>query len=103
MLIKKGEHGAMLFGPDGIALIPAVPLDEVIDPTGAGDVFAGGLMGFLARHRTVTEPLLRQAMVRGAVMASFGVEAFGLHQLQHLTASQIDRRVEDFERMIRIL
>jgi sugar/nucleoside kinase (ribokinase family) len=103
VLIKKGEHGAMLFGPDGIALIPAVPLSEVIDPTGAGDVFAGGLMGFLARHQEVTAPLLRHAMVRGAVMASFGVEAFGLNQLQHLTHPEIERRVADFEQMIRIV
>lgn len=103
VLIKKGEHGAMLFGPDGIALIPAVPLDEVIDPTGAGDVFAGGLMGYLAKHAEVTEARLRHAMVRGAVMASFGVEAFGLHQLQKLTHPEIDRRVAAFERMIRIV
>jgi sugar/nucleoside kinase (ribokinase family) len=103
VLVKKGEHGAMLFGPDGIALIPAVPLDEVIDPTGAGDVFAGGLMGYLAQHQEVNESRLRHAMVRGAVMASFGVEAFGLHQLQRLTLPEIEQRVADFERMIRIV
>ncbi len=95
VVIKKGEHGAMLCSDQGIALIPAFPVDQVVDPTGAGDCFAGAFMGFLARTRAarIDEPLLRRALLHGSVVASFGVEAFSTERLEKLTLAEIDARV----------
>jgi len=93
VVIKKGEHGAMLFSDSGIFLVPAFPVDEVSDPTGAGDSFAGGFLGHLARAGEVTEENVRRALLAGSVVASFGVEAFSLDRLQSLDANQIDERL----------
>jgi sugar/nucleoside kinase (ribokinase family) len=94
VVVKKGEHGAMLCSAQGIALIPAFPVEQVVDPTGAGDCFAGAFMGFLARTRAtrIDEPLLRRALLHGSVVASFGVEAFSTSRLENLTLAEIDAR-----------
>ena len=102
VLVKKGEHGSILFSERSIFLMPAYPLEEVQDPTGAGDTFAGGLMGVLASAGTVDEPTIRKAMVYGSVVASFGVEAFSLDRLQTLTREQIEARAGRFRDMMRV-
>ncbi|MFH1477992.1 MAG: PfkB family carbohydrate kinase [Verrucomicrobiota bacterium] len=101
VVIKKGEHGSLLFSKHGLALVPAYPVDEVHDPTGAGDAFAGGLIGVLARTRRITPGTVRRAMVYGACVASFAVESFGLEKLQTIRRADIETRVRQFLRMIR--
>lgn len=96
VVIKKGEHGAMLASGSGLALIPAFPVDKVVDPTGAGDCFAGAFMGFLARTgaRRIDEPLLRRALLNGSVVASFGVEDFSTARLESLKTPDINSRTD---------
>ncbi len=94
VLIKKGEHGALMFGKDKFFAAPAFPLEEVFDPTGAGDTFAGGFIGYLAKQDgDISEAILRKAVVHGSVMASFTVEKFSLERLKTLTSEQIEGRV----------
>jgi sugar/nucleoside kinase (ribokinase family) len=94
VVIKKGEHGALMFGQESFFSAPAFPLEEVFDPTGAGDTFAGGFFGFLARMQGDTsDATLRRAVVYGSVMASFTVEKFSLERLVSLTQDQIEARV----------
>jgi sugar/nucleoside kinase (ribokinase family) len=102
VLIKKGEHGSMLFGTEGTYIQPAFPLAEVIDPTGAGDSFAGALMGYLTEQRACDHHAIRRAMVHGSVIASFGVEAFSLEGLQGLTQEQIQARTDLLLSMMRV-
>jgi len=102
VLIKKGEHGSILFSGNGIFLMPAFPLEDVVDPTGAGDTFAGAFLGALARGGRVSEPALRRAMAYGSVVASFGVEDFSLDRLQKLTRREIEGRARLFRRMTRM-
>ena len=102
ILIKKGEHGAVLFSKRGTFLMPAYPLEEVNDPTGAGDTFAGGFIGQLAAGGKVTEEALRLAMLVGTVMASFNVEAFSLDRLRQLTRREFIRRIGDFKKMLQV-
>ena len=99
--IKKGEHGALLFGEDEFFSAGAYPLEDIHDPTGAGDTFAGGLAGYLAAHakQNVTFELLRKAMIYGSVMASFCVEAFSLERLRKLTQDEIADRYQMFKMM----
>ena len=102
VVIKKGEHGALLFGPDAqFFSCAAYPLEDIHDPTGAGDTFAGGLAGYLAAadHGHVTFQALRKAVVCGSVLASFNVEKFSLERLRTLTQEQIDARYESFRAM----
>jgi sugar/nucleoside kinase (ribokinase family) len=96
LLVKRGEYGVLQFGRDGMFAVPAYPLEEVVDPTGAGDTFAGGLMGFLARQGRVTESILRTAVVYGTVMASYSVEKFSVDRLLELTWEEIDYRYRAF-------
>jgi sugar/nucleoside kinase (ribokinase family) len=96
VLIKRGEYGVLQFSKEGMFAVPAYPLEEVIDPTGAGDTFAGGMMGFLARNGRINESVLRTAVVYGSVMASYGVEDFGLRRLEKLTWEEIDNRYRAF-------
>ena len=96
LLIKRGEYGVLQFSDDGMFAVPAYPLEDVVDPTGAGDTFAGGMMGFLARHGRLTESSLRTAVVYGSVMASFVVERFSLERLLDLTWEEIDKRYREF-------
>ncbi|HHL73553.1 MAG TPA: sugar kinase [Bacteroidetes bacterium] len=101
VVIKKGEHGAFLFHEDARFYAPAFPLEEVHDPTGAGDTFAGGFMGFLAGCKRVDDTSLRQAMIYGSTMASYAVEDFSVHRLQKLQRSDIDARFRAFHEMTR--
>src|SRR5213080_918443 len=96
VLVKRGEYGAILFSPESVFAVPAYPLEEVFDPTGAGDAFAGGLMGYLAATGERSEGGLRRAIVFGSVLASFVVEDFGGQRLRTLTRDDIDRRYRQF-------
>lgn len=102
ILVKRGEHGSMLFAGDEILIMPAHPLEEVVDPTGAGDSFAGGLMGRLAAGGRVTTAAIARAMLYGSVVASFNVEAFSLERLGGLSLDDIETRAAGFRRMCRI-
>ena len=99
VVIKRGEHGATLFGPDSIFTVPAFPLDEVFDPTGAGDTFAGGFMGHLARTGDLSDSNLRRAAVYGSVMGSFAVEEFGVGRLLRLTPAEIESRYREIKNL----
>lgn len=99
VVIKKGEHGAQLYSSEGIALIPAYPVDDVNDPTGAGDIFAGSFLGWLSRSGRTDETAIRTALLTGATVASFGVEAFGLDRLEHLTLDEIEARKQTLRAM----
>ncbi len=100
VIIKKGEYGACLLCPDGEFAIPAYPVPLVKDPTGAGDSFAGGVMGFLAHTNYVSFETLKKAMVYGTLLASFNVEDFSLNRFKKLTMEEIDKRFTEFERFI---
>ncbi len=102
VLIKKGEHGSILFTDSGTFVLPAYPLDHVEDPTGAGDSFAGGLIGALAEEDEVNDGALRRALVHGNIVASFGVEAFSLERFHALDRGDIDDRVNHFRKMIHV-
>ncbi|MBP7276503.1 MAG: sugar kinase [Kiritimatiellae bacterium] len=99
VLVKKGEHGSLLIGPGDTILVPAYPLEEVRDPTGAGDAFAGGFMGVLASERRITGASLRRAMLAGTVIASFAVEDFSIKRLARLRPADLRRRTDMFRRM----
>ncbi|MDH5234046.1 MAG: PfkB family carbohydrate kinase [Gemmatimonadota bacterium] len=100
VLIKKGEHGAFMFTKDSVFFAPAYPLESVFDPTGAGDSFAGGFMGWLARTRDLTEANMRRAVIVGSAMGSFVVEGFSITRLLEVTRADIDERVADFRRLV---
>jgi sugar/nucleoside kinase (ribokinase family) len=99
LVVKRGEYGAAMFTPGTYFAIPAYPLESVFDPTGAGDTFAGGFMGYLAGHEQVDEATLRRAIIYGSVMASFNVEEFGTERVRRLTHDEINQRFRDFKRM----
>lgn len=101
VIIKKGEHGAVLSGPKGLFIAPAYPLSTVVDPTGAGDSFVGGMMGYLANAKGSVEGNLRRAMIYGSVVASFCCEGFGLTRLTKVTRAQIEQRVKTLESIAR--
>jgi sugar/nucleoside kinase (ribokinase family) len=98
LIVKRGEYGAAMFTKDEYFAIPAYPLEAVFDPTGAGDTFAGGLMGYLSSQERLDESALRRAMIFGSVMASFNVEEFGTERVQRLTHDEINQRFRDFKR-----
>ncbi|HEX5708408.1 MAG TPA: PfkB family carbohydrate kinase [Pyrinomonadaceae bacterium] len=99
LVVKRGEYGAAMFTPETYFAIPAYPLESVFDPTGAGDTFAGGFMGYLAGHDSTDDATLRRAMIYGSVMASFNVEEFGTERVARLTHDEINGRFRDFKRM----
>jgi cytidine kinase len=99
VVIKRGEYGATLFTRDGYFAMPAYPLESVFDPTGAGDTFAGGFVGYLASQKEITDETLRRAMVYGSVMASFNVEKFGTERVDSLDYPEINERFRAFKRM----
>jgi sugar/nucleoside kinase (ribokinase family) len=99
LVIKRGEYGAALFTPETYFAIPAYPLESVFDPTGAGDTFAGGFMGYLASQERIDEAAMRRAMIFGSVMASFNVEEFGTERVQRLTPAEINERFRAFKQM----
>src|SRR5688572_19668402 len=99
LIVKRGEYGAALFTSESYFAIPAYPLESVFDPTGAGDTFAGGFMGYLASQEKLDEAAMRRAMIFGSVMASFNVEEFGTERVQKLTHAEINERFRAFKRM----
>lgn len=99
LVIKRGEHGAMMVHNHSVFCVPAFPLEEVHDPTGAGDSFAGGFMGYLASQRSINSASLRRAMVYGSVLGSFTVERFGLDRLRTLTRKEISARARHFHKL----
>lgn len=99
LVIKKGEHGVLMFGDEGSFAAPAYPLEEVFDPTGAGDTFAGGFLGYLAGTGARDEATLRRAVIMGSTLASFCVEAFSLDRLRRLSRPEIDARYRLFRQL----
>jgi sugar/nucleoside kinase (ribokinase family) len=99
VIVKKGEHGAILFTPTGTFFAPGYPLEEVFDPTGAGDAFAGGLVGYLSQVGRVDDAELRRAVVYGSAMGSFAVERFSVERFRDLTVDEIHDRVRQFLEM----
>jgi sugar/nucleoside kinase (ribokinase family) len=99
LIVKRGEYGAALFTRDNYFAIPAYPLESVFDPTGAGDTFAGGFMGYLDSQPTLDEGAMRRAMIFGSVMASFNVEEFGTDRIRRLTHNEINQRFRMFKQM----
>jgi len=96
LIIKKGEHGALLFNENQVFFAPALPLEDVFDPTGAGDTFAGGFIGYLAKTGDISFENMKRALIYGSAMASFCVEKFGTESLVHLSAKALEERVQDF-------
>lgn len=96
LVIKKGEHGALLFNNEEVFFAPALPLEEVFDPTGAGDSFAGGFIGYLAKTKDISFENMKRAIIFGSAMASFTVQKFGTEQLIGLSQEDVDERVQDF-------
>src|SRR5688572_21609499 len=99
LIVKRGEYGAALFSAESYFAIPAFPLESVFDPTGAGDSFAGGFMGYLSSQPDLDEAAMRRAMIFGSVMASFNVEEFGTARVQKLTTDEINERFRAFKQM----
>jgi len=96
LIIKKGEHGALLFNKDQVFFAPALPLEDVFDPTGAGDSFAGGFIGYIASTKDISFDNLKRAVIFGSAMASFSVEKFGTERIQNLNSKEVDERVKQF-------
>jgi sugar/nucleoside kinase (ribokinase family) len=100
LIIKKGEHGALLFDRNNVFSAPALPLEDIMDPTGAGDTFAGGFIGFLAHTDDLSFENLKRAVIIGSAMASFTCEKFGTANLENLTTDQIDERIQQFVELV---
>jgi len=100
VIIKKGEHGAMFFSEHETYVLPAFPTEQVVDPTGAGDSFAGGMMGYLAEQDNFEPETLKTAMAYGILTASFNVEGFGLDRMQEISREDIERRLGEYRRML---
>jgi sugar/nucleoside kinase (ribokinase family) len=96
LIIKKGEHGALLFQGEKVFFAPALPLEDVFDPTGAGDTFAGGFIGFIAATDDASFENMKRAIIAGSALASFCVEKFGTQRLLEITRSEIDARIKEF-------
>ena len=99
VVVKKGEHGAILFADDGVFFVPGYPLEALADPTGAGDAFAGGFLGYLSQAGSTDSEHLRRAMVYGSAMGSYAVEAFSVDRFRELTPDEVAARVVEFRRM----
>jgi sugar/nucleoside kinase (ribokinase family) len=102
VVVKRGEYGALMFCDGTFFMVPAYPLDSVYDPTGAGDTFAGGFVGYLAAMDRVDAATMRRAIVYGSVMASFAVEDFSLNRLVRLTSDEIGQRYDAFGDLTRV-
>jgi len=100
LIVKKGEHGALLFHGDKVFFAPALPLEEVFDPTGAGDTFAGGFMGHLAKTKDISFENMKTAIIVGSAMASFCVEKFGPNRLKEISKEDIDKRLRQFRELV---
>ena len=100
LIIKKGEHGALLFHEDRVFFAPALPLEEVFDPTGAGDTFAGGFIGHIAKTKDISFENMKTAIIVGSAMASYCVEKFGPERLKEITREDIDNRIQEFVQLV---
>jgi sugar/nucleoside kinase (ribokinase family) len=100
LIIKKGEHGALLFDNESLFYAPALPLEEVFDPTGAGDTFAGGFIGYLAKTDDISFENMKRGVIMGSALASFTVEKFGTDRLETLTQEEINNRVAQFSSLV---
>jgi sugar/nucleoside kinase (ribokinase family) len=96
LIIKKGEHGALLFQGEKVFFAPALPLEDVFDPTGAGDTFAGGFIGFIAATDDASFENMKRAIIAGSALASFCVEKFGTQRLLEISRTEIDVRIQEF-------
>ncbi|MCH7525476.1 MAG: bifunctional hydroxymethylpyrimidine kinase/phosphomethylpyrimidine kinase [Bacteroidetes bacterium] len=99
VVIKKGEHGALLFNEDNVFYAPALPLEEVFDPTGAGDTFAGGFAGYLAKTGDVSFENMKNAVIYGSTLASFCVEKFGTERMENLSSKDVQKRLQQFKQL----
>lgn len=102
VIIKKGEHGALLFSEDKVFFAPALPLEEVFDPTGAGDTFAGGFIGYLASKNATSFNAMKSALIYGSALASFCVEKFGVERIVNLQAAEVENRVQEFYSLVQV-
>jgi len=100
LVVKKGEHGALLFHGNDVFFAPALPLEEVFDPTGAGDTFAGGFIGYLAKTKDISFENMKTAIIFGSAMASFCVEKFGVQRVKEVSKKEIDERVQQFVQLV---
>ena len=100
LIIKKGEHGALLFNKDQVFFAPALPLEEVFDPTGAGDTFAGGFIGYIASTKDTSFENMKRALIYGSAQASFCVEKFGVERLVNLSQNELNNRVQEFVELV---
>jgi sugar/nucleoside kinase (ribokinase family) len=100
LIIKKGEHGALLFHQNEVFFAPALPLEEVFDPTGAGDAFAGGFIGHIDHTKSISFENMKTAIIVGSAMASFCVEAFGPQRLKEISRKDIELRLEEFVQLV---
>ena len=101
LIIKKGEHGALLFNEDEVFFAPALPLEDVFDPTGAGDTFAGGFVGHLSATKDYSFENMKRAVIIGSAMASFCVEKFGTERLENLTDEAVKNRIQEFVNLVK--
>jgi sugar/nucleoside kinase (ribokinase family) len=101
LIIKKGEHGALLFNSEEVFFAPALPLEEVFDPTGAGDSFAGGFIGYLAKTNDISFENMKRAVINGSAMASFCVEKFGTQKLTEITQEDVNARINEFVKLVK--
>ena len=99
VVIKKGEHGALLFHEEQVFFAPALPLEEVFDPTGAGDTFAGGFAGYIAKTGDISFENMKNAIIYGSNLASFCVEKFGTERMVELSGEEVDSRLEEFKKL----
>ena len=102
LVIKKGEHGALLFNKEEMFFVPALPLEEVLDPTGAGDCFAGGFIGYLEKTDDISFENMKRAVIYGSVMASFSVEKFGTERIISLSSEELDKRLQKFIELVKV-
>ncbi len=102
VILKKGEHGAMFFSKDDVFVLPAYPTNEVVDPTGAGDSFAGGIMGYLAQKNEITPARIKEAIAYGTLVASFNVEDFSLERMKQIERKHLDDRLVTYKKMLAI-
>src|SRR6478672_3256431 len=100
VIIKKREHGALMFGAEPVFFAPAYPLESVFDPTGAGDAFAGGFIGYLARTGDLSDSNMRRAVMYGSALGSFAVEKFSTERLMNLTRAEVDARISQLKKLV---
>jgi len=101
LIIKKGEHGALLFDQNNVFFAPALPLEDVFDPTGAGDTFAGGFIGYIAKTGDTSFDNMKRAIIHGSALASFAVEKFGTERLVNLSADEFNARLNEFSNLVK--